>query len=384
MATNNDDIITGSNGNDLITGLNGSDTIQGLGGNDTIRGDAQDDKLIGGTGNDDLDGGTGDDVLEGDDGDDVLFGGANDDILIGGGEFDFLQGGTGFDYQYGGGEGDSFLWENGDGNDVNDGGSGEDFQTITGSNDDGDIFSLLPNDANTTSVFQRENLIPFNIQLSNMEYVDVSGLGGDDFFEVGNLAATGIAGLYFSGGEGSDALDTQATQGVAVTAFGGNGSDFFYGGIEGESFYGEEGGDHFFSGAGDDFVTGDAGNDQIFTGSGNDFVDAGDNDDTIVTGPGDDYISTGSGLDDIRYDLSPVAGGFDYIDDFQNFADDLFLGGITQAQVDSNADNVVNDADDLVAYDAVTDTLVMSFNATDRIDLLGVESLSVGGDLFFV
>jgi hypothetical protein len=44
----------------------------------------------------------------------------------------------------------------------------------------------------------------------------------------------------------------------------------------------------------------------------------------------------------------------------------------------------VDDADALVTYDAVADSLILDFNATDRLDLLGVESLSVGGDLFFV
>jgi Ca2+-binding RTX toxin-like protein len=380
MATNSDDIILGSPGNDLIAGLNGSDTIQSLGGDDTVTGDAQDDHLIGGTGNDDLNGGTGDDVIEGDDGDDILIGGADDDTLIGGGEADFLQGGTGFDHHFGGGEDDAFLWENGDGNDVNDGGTDFDLQTITGA-EDGDIFSLNPNDVNTTSVFQRENLIPFNIQISNMEEVDVFGGGGADFFEVGNLAGTGVNNLLFDGGDGGDTLTTQALQGVSVIAFGGDGADFFYGGIEAEEFYGEAGGDHFFSGAGDDFIVGDAGNDQIFTGSGNDFIDAGDNDDTIVMGPGDDYAITGTGADRIRYD---IGGGSDTVEDYQNFVDDFFLGGIGQAVVDSNADNVVNDADDLVAYDAVTDSLTFAFNATDQIQFLGVESMSVGGDIFFV
>jgi Ca2+-binding RTX toxin-like protein len=383
MATNNDDILTGSQGANGIAGLNGADIIYGLGGNDALSGDAQDDTLIGGTGSDFLDGGTGDDVLEGDDGDDYLQGGDNDDILIGGGEADSLFGNTGNDHMSGGGEADSFLWENGDGNDVNDGGSGEDYQTITGA-EEADIFSLLPNDANTTSVFQRENLTPFNIQLSNMEQMDVFGAGGNDFFEVGDLSGTGIVALRFNGDGGSDTLDTQDTTGIQITSFGGEGADFFYGGIEGETFYGEDGGDHFFSGAGDDYIDGAQGNDQIFTGSGNDFIDAWEGDDTIVAGPGDDLIFTGTGLDNIRYDLSPVAGGIDDIQDFQNFADDLFLGGITQAQVDSNADNVVNDADDLVSYDAGTDTLTMTFNATDQINMLGVESLSVGGDLFFV
>ena len=383
MATNSDDFLFGSQGSDSIAGLNGADTIYGLGSPDSLSGNAQDDTLIGGSGGDGLDGGTGDDHLEGQDGNDTLVGGDNDDTLIGGGENDNLIGNTGFDHMSGGGEDDSFTWTNGDGNDVDDGGSGQDFLTITGAELDGDIFSLNPNDANTASVFQRENLIPFNIQISNIETINIFGLGGSDFLEVGNLAGIGITGLVFDGGNGSDTLDTTANQGVDILAFGGDGADFFYGGTGNEEYQGEAGGDHFFSGAGDDIVNAGEGNDQIFTGSGNDNVNAGADNDTIVTGPGGDTIITGTGSDDIRYDLSPVAGGIDMLEDFQNFVDDLFLGGITQVQLDTNSDNVINDADDMAAYDAVTDTLSLTFNATDQLNLLGVSSLSVG-DITFV
>jgi Ca2+-binding RTX toxin-like protein len=381
MATNSDDILTGSQGANGIDGLGGSDIIYGLGGNDFLAGNAQDDTLIGGTGDDFLEGETGDDVIEGNDGDDTIFGGANDDRMNGGGEADFLVGSTGNDHMSGGGESDGFLWANGDGNDVNDGGSGQDFQTITGA-EDGDIFTLDPNDVNTTTVFQRENLIPFNIQISNVEVADVLSLGGSDFFTVGNLAGTGINELRFDGGDGGDTLDVRANEGASVVAVGGEGADFFYGGNLGEQFAGDQGADHFFSGAGNDIIGGGDGNDQIFTGSGNDLIDAGGNDDTIVMGGGDDYIITGDGSDRIRYDLSPVAGGIDAIEDFGP-ADLLFLGGITEAQLDTNNDDVFNDADDLVTYDAAADSLAFSFNATDQLSFLGVESLATS-DITFV
>jgi Ca2+-binding RTX toxin-like protein len=381
---NSDNFLFGTQDADTISGLNGADTIYGLGAGDLLNGDAQDDDLHGGTGDDSLFGGTGDDTLHGEDGGDILEGGPNDDILFGGGEDDSLNGGTGFDHMSGGGENDAFLWVNGDGNDINDGGSGEDIQNIFGSETEGDIFSLDPNDAQTTLVFQRENLVPFNLQLSNMEAVEIFTGGGDDFFETGDLAGTGLTELFVDGGDGSDTISTQANEGSNfVVAFGGADADFFFGGNGDEDFIGEEGGDHFFSGAGDDFLEGDAGNDQMFSGSGNDIVDGGDGNDTIVTGPGDDSISTGDGSDQIRYDLSPVAGGNDTIDDF-SFADTLFLGGITQAQLDSNGDTVIDDDDALVSFDAVSDSLLLDFNATDSLTLLGVSSLSIGPDVTFV
>jgi Ca2+-binding RTX toxin-like protein len=383
-ATNGDDFLFGGTGSDTISGLNGADTIHGLGGADNLNGDAQDDTLIGGTGEDNLDGGTGDDHLDGQDGNDTLVGGDNDDHLEGGGENDDLIGNKGFDHMSGGGENDTFIWTNGDGNDVDDGGSGQDILNIFGSEDSGDIFRLDPENAQTTLVFQRENLVPFNIQISNMETVNISGEGGDDRLTVGNLDGVGITALVFDGGDGTDTLDTTANQGVKVLAVGGAGADFFFGGPGVEELHGGDGADHFFSGAGDDIIDGAEGNDQIFTGSGNDTISAGAGTDVIVAGPGDDTALTGTGQDDIRYDLSPVAGGNDSIGDFQNFVDDLFLGGITQAQLDTNADGTIDDADDLAAYDAGTDTLTMTFNATDSLALVGVTSLSVANDITFV
>lgn len=379
-ATNGDDFLFGGSGSDLISGLNGSDTIHGLGGDDSLNGNAQDDTLIGGTGEDDLDGGTGDDVLDGNDGNDTLIGGDNDDHLSGGGEDDTLIGNKGFDHMSGGGENDDFIWTNGDGNDIDDGGAGQDILNIFGSETEGDVFALDPNNADTTAIFQRTNLVPFNIDISNIETVTISGEGGDDFVTVGNLSGTGITGLLFDGGDGSDTIDSD----TPFLGIGGAGADFFYGSDGADNLHGNDGADHFFSSAGDDVITGDAGNDQIFSGSGNDQINGGEGGDTIVAGPGDDTIVTDTGADRVRYDLSPVAGGHDVIEDFQNFADDLFLGGITQAQLDTNADNVIDDADDLVSYDVVTDNLLLDFNATDSLSLLGVSSLSVGGDVFFV
>ena len=65
-------------------------------------------------------------------------------------------------------------------------------------------------------MFQRENLVPFNIQISNIEAVEVFGGGGDDFFETGDLAVTGVTELFFDGGDGSDTVSTQANEGAGI------------------------------------------------------------------------------------------------------------------------------------------------------------------------
>ena len=94
----------GSNRADSILGSRSSDILTGQDGNDI---------LIGGFGSDTLIGGQGDDVLLGGDGRDVFDGGAGNDILRGGGGIDF--GGRLYDAS---GEGDTYLFGRGDGNDT--------------------------------------------------------------------------------------------------------------------------------------------------------------------------------------------------------------------------------------------------------------------------
>ncbi|TMM10285.1 MAG: DUF11 domain-containing protein [Actinobacteria bacterium] len=116
VATNGNDVLTGTPGNDRICGLGGNDVIFGLGGNDTLFGDScnqkagaltiaangkgGNDTLIGGPGNDALYGGPGNDTLKGGPGNDRLVGGPGNDILIGGPGKDVFKGGPGNDRIY--------------------------------------------------------------------------------------------------------------------------------------------------------------------------------------------------------------------------------------------------------------------------------------------
>ena len=73
VATEGDDVLTGTSADDTIDGLGGNDTIDGLAGNDTLNGGTGNDIIIGGDGSDNLFGGGGtDDRLDGGNGDDTL------------------------------------------------------------------------------------------------------------------------------------------------------------------------------------------------------------------------------------------------------------------------------------------------------------------------
>jgi len=97
IATDGDDVLTGSAANDSLAGGAGHDLLKGGAGDDVLKGGAGRDTLEGGEGDDTLDGGAGDDSLDGAAGDDLLYGGAGDDTLAGGSGSDTLYGGSGRD-----------------------------------------------------------------------------------------------------------------------------------------------------------------------------------------------------------------------------------------------------------------------------------------------
>ena len=129
-------LLSGMRGDDIIAGGNGNDTIKGGAGNDNLDGDKNDDLVLGedgndllygSKGNDTLDGGTGNDTLRGSAGNDLLtdsdgtnklIGDKGNDVMQGGTGKDTLNGGTGNDDMTGGAAKDTFLFENGFGNDV--------------------------------------------------------------------------------------------------------------------------------------------------------------------------------------------------------------------------------------------------------------------------
>lgn len=217
-----------------FAGGSGEDTLDATNGNTSILGygEAGDDSLIGGSAIDTLHGGDGDDVISGRKGNDTMIGGAGDDVLD---------------------------WFNGDGSDRMSG--GDDFDTILvdGAPAAGDNFTLA-RDSNNFAIFQRTNLGLFTLTVDTAENFEVNGLAGDDRLEVGDLTATGVFSVNFTGGNGNDTI-LASTTGVLIVADGGVGNDTLTGGNANDSLTGGIGDDVLTGGGGIDTLTGGVGAD---------------------------------------------------------------------------------------------------------------------------
>ncbi|RAH97789.1 hypothetical protein DLJ53_28535 [Acuticoccus sediminis] len=217
--------------------------INGLGGNDTINAHELPAGLISIV----ADGGAGNDRLFGSAGGDLLQGGTGDDRIVGNKGDDTMEGGDGRD---------TMVWNNGDGSDVMDGGAGNaDVAQVNGSSgENGDHFVVDSNLA--TVLFERVNLGPFSLEITNTERLELSGL------------------------EGNDTIDASALRGglIDVVMNGGNGDD---------ELIGSQGDDTLVGAKGDDTMLGGGGNDTMVwnNGDGSDVMNGGNGNDTaMVTG----------------------------------------------------------------------------------------------------
>jgi Ca2+-binding RTX toxin-like protein len=236
----------------------------GLAGHDTLALDESQGSLpraniFGGAGNDLLIGGAGSDLLFGQGGDDTLFGMGGPDMLFGGTENDTLIGGAGDDQVFGESGHDRFVWNPGDGADLNEGGAGSDTIEVNGGVGS-ETFTVT---ANGTRVrLDRLNPAPFTIDIGTSENLVLNANGGDDFFSAtGNLAA--LIQLTVDGGAGND------------TILGSNGPDLLLGGDGNDFIDGQQGNDLIFLGAGNDVFQWDP-------GDGSDVVDGQDGQDTML------------------------------------------------------------------------------------------------------
>jgi len=212
----NDDHLEGGDDDDNFFGSLGVDSIRGGRGQDLLDGGDDDDDLFGEDDDDDLIGGLGNDHLDGGDGDDDLLGGSGNDDLIGGIGDDRLEAGDGNDTVNGGDGDDLIIGGSGRGNDVYQGGAGEDgvkYASATRS---------------ITVDLQRGSATGRDIdsdRLSDIE--DVIGGSGSDRIS-GNASANGL-----EGGEGNDVLDGRSGDDYLV---GGAGSDRMTGGLGADTF----------------------------------------------------------------------------------------------------------------------------------------------------
>ena len=112
------DTMNGLADNDIVNGGDGNDIMRGGGGIDLMGGGLGDDTMYGGDSHDNMFGDGGMDRMFGEDGNDFMKGLNDDDIMRGGAGRDRLNGGLGDDNLGGGSGADTYIFQNGWGNDI--------------------------------------------------------------------------------------------------------------------------------------------------------------------------------------------------------------------------------------------------------------------------
>lgn len=238
------DTLVGSDlGNDLLRGFDGDDSLQGGRGNDTLEGGNGHDMLFAGLGDDSILGGSGNDFIYAGFGDDIIFGGLGDDTIRTDAGRDTVYAGAGDDLieleggRFGNLSSPNLVFGQ-DGNDTIMSGAGPD--TIYGGAGD-DTILVQRVSANT-----------------------IDGGNGNDFILLrgSNMVAGGAGNDTIIGGAGSDSIVGQAGddvlrgEGGRNVVRGGEGDDFIWAGTNGRSVAaGGEGADRFYhDGLGTDAV----------------------------------------------------------------------------------------------------------------------------------
>jgi Ca2+-binding RTX toxin-like protein len=421
-----------------VTGGNGDDDID-------LSGLSIQALVSGGAGNDDVNasGVTASSVtISGGDGDDALTGGSAADEISGGAGDDTITGGVGNDSVYGGADSDQFIWNNGDGSDLVEGGTGVDHQVVNGSAASGDTVNLTANGARTT--FERTNLGTFTLDMADVEEVSFNGDGGSDDITVNDMTGTstqvvnldlGAAGefdmvtargtgvadnigvnddggvleieglaalvniangsgvgadgdlLIVEGAEGNDII--KAEDGVeatmAIQLVGNSGNDYL---SADATLIGGSGDDTLEGGSGDDVLRGNSGRDLLIGLDGNDSLDGGSGHDTFVGGDGDDTIEGGDGFDTILIEGSDDDNVIS-ISQTSNTSVTHIVDGDTQTDTIATAGAVeraqilAHDGADLIGVtwtDGVTESLRVDVNggADSTLDRIAVNDDGTG------
>jgi Ca2+-binding RTX toxin-like protein len=236
------------NGDQTIP-VGGTLTINSGGGNDTINAAASgltaDLALT-------VDGGAGDDTITGSGRQDSIRGGADDDRITAGpnpGTSETINGDAGNDV---------IIWNNGDGNDINEGGDGADTTLINNGSADDQMKVSAP--VAGRAFFERNNN-PFNIDMAT-ERLEIVSFAGNDKLET--LAGVTIP-MRIDAGPGQDDITT------------GDGADTIGGGDDVDTLNGGGGGDRIAGNPGNDLMNGNAGDDVLVweNGDGTDDMDGG-------------------------------------------------------------------------------------------------------------
>lgn len=179
----------------MVLGLGGADTISGSNGIAALG-----TSLV-------IDGGPGNDLITGGDGADLLVGGPGKDTVIGGRGSDVLLLGPGSDVA---------VWRPGDGSDTVEGEGGADALDFQGANVN-EIIRVSPNGDRARLTRDIGNV---TMDLSGVEQIGVSVVGGSDTVIVNDLAGTGVKDVTVDlasipgSGNGDGAVDSIVVNGT--------------------------------------------------------------------------------------------------------------------------------------------------------------------------
>ena len=392
---------TGGAGSDTLISI---EDITGSSYNDALTGDANPNRLYGSAGNDALYGNAGDDYLDGGDGNNQLFGGDGNDWLSSSGSSkgmgnDILDGGKGQDAAHFETATSAVI--------VNlqtctaTGGAGSDvlisIEDITGSSYD----DVITGDAYPNHLYGAAgNDVIYGG--AGDDYLDgndgsnqLFGGDGNDWLSSSN-GGKGMGNDILDGGKGQDAAHFEAATSAVIvnlqtgTAIDGAGNDTL---IAIEDVYGS-----FYG----DSLTGDANRNQLFGLDGDDILDGGEGDDILNGGAssknGDraDYTSAaGAVIVNLLSGIATGAAGNDTLIDIENVTggafDDTLIGNAGMNLLDGGGGNDTMEGgagDDGYIVDNVGDVVTEPFNAgIDYVNSnitytlpLNVENLTLTGD----
>lgn len=230
----------------------------------------------------------------------ILFGTPEIDTLIGHGGDDQITGLGEDDMIHAGGGDDQIFWHEAQGNDVVNGGDGQDTQRFNFNTGLRDVITVEVIDGD--AVLSRSNFDPFSVTMTGIEIIDIQAKGGNDLLIIDNVEDAGVTQVVYRGSDGNDQVRNKGGTSVDMYANGGDGDDFLNA---------AHGNDILVGGDGDDIMFGRNGNDKLFGQGGNDIMEGGGLRDLFVfaSGDGDDTINDFlTGVDDIRF--NGVSFGF--------------------------------------------------------------------------
>ena len=266
--------------------------------------------LDGGAGNDYLQGGWGDDALYGGADSDWLFGAVGDDMIFGGDGDDFAHGDGSARWRVDGGFDPNYVPVYLQGDDIIDGGAGNDGLGGHGGADI--LYGGTGNDTLHGDMAYLPTDLYVHVPYEHQGDDWLDGGDGDDQIYGDGRDDTLIGGI------GADSLWGDRTQDALYAEH--HGDDVLDGGAGNDQLAGGGGDDQLDGGAQADLIFGDDSVDRVSaTYHGADLIDGGEGNDTIVAGGGDDNVFGDGGDDWIQGDdndpaLSEAFHGADYLD----------------------------------------------------------------------